>query len=63
MNYEHDSDAGDNPYSRQRIANLMAQFQCSRETASRIVELRAEGYNLRTASIMAGAADPEERPR
>ncbi|MNL53366.1 hypothetical protein D3C87_1766070 [compost metagenome] len=43
-----------------RIDRVVHHYGCSREDASRYLDLREEGYSRYQAAVMAGLADPHD---
>lgn len=43
-----------------RRSRIMASYGCSQESADYFIELRAEGYSVDQAALMAGISDPPE---
>ena len=44
------------------VANIMERYGCDAERAQLYIDLRAEGYPMHQALLMAGLTDPDSPP-
>lgn len=42
-----------------RIQQVMERFNCNRQDAERVIDLRDEGYSICQATLMTGVTDPD----